>query len=104
MKAERQAEVDYLKELFSIDDRTARQIIRGTAFFYPLTGNIVPKSRLLSYNYRVKMEKIRQWIEDAQNRSSYDPGYDERTRYFIEYAEISENLIMHHLKLQLAKE
>jgi len=98
MRAEIQAQVDYLKELFAIDDRKARQMVNGKAFYNPVTRRIVEKKYLLCHNCEWKARRIREWIENEENRSSYEPGYDDRIRYYIMFAEITENIIRQHLK------
>lgn len=99
MKAERQAQIDYLKELFSIDDRKARLMVKGIAFYNPVTRHIVEKKNLLCNNCAWKAHRIRKWIENAENQSSYEPGYDDRIRYYLVFAEITENIIIQHMKL-----
>lgn len=98
MRAERQAKVDYLKEIFAIDDSKALLMAKGKAFYNPVTRCIVTKANLLRFNCAYRAQRIRKWIENAENRSSYEPGYDDRIRYYIMFAEITENIIRQHLK------
>ncbi len=98
MRAERQAQVDYLKELFAINERKARLMINGQAFYNPVTRRVAEKKYLLCNNCAWKAHRIREWIDNAVNRSSYEPGYDDRIRNYIMFAEITETVLRQHLK------
>ena len=100
MTAENQAEVDFLKELFPIDDLKARQMIREKAFFNPISGGIIERHTLLSGNVQARADRILQWIHDTENRSSYVPGNDDRNRYYLVYAEETLSMINRHIKLR----
>ena len=100
MTAENQAEVDFLKELFLIDDLKARQMIREKAFFNPISGGIIERHTLLSGNVQARADRIIQWIHDTENHSSYVPSYDDRNRYYLVYAEETLSMINRHIKLR----
>ena len=69
-------DLDFITELFRVDEKEARKVIDGKSFYNPLANKLEDKSALLSGNYKVLSDNIQKWIDKEENRIRYFPGYD----------------------------
>lgn len=88
-------DLDFITELFRVDEKEARKVIDGKSFYNPLANKLEDKSALLSGNYKVLSDNIQRWIDKEENRIRYFPGYD-GIEPFIAFAKDTVEMIKTH--------
>lgn len=88
-------DLDFITELFRVDEKVARKVIDGKSFYNPLNEKLEDKSTLLSGNYKVLSDKIQNWINKEENRIRHFPGYD-GIEPFIAFAKDTVEMIRTH--------
>ena len=88
-------DLDFITELFRVDEKEARKVIDGKSFYNPLANKLEDKSALLSGNYKVLSDNIQKWIDKEENRIRYFPGYD-GIEPFIAFAKDTVEMIKTH--------
>ena len=88
-------DLDFITDLFRVDEKVARKVIDGKSFYNPLTEKLEDKSTLLSGNYKVLSDNIQNWINKEENRIRYFPGYD-GIEPFIAFAKDTVEMIKTH--------
>ncbi len=88
-------DLDFITELFRVDEKEARKVIDGKSFYNPLANKLEDKSALLSGNYKVLSDNIQNWIDKEENRIRYFPGYD-GIEPFIAFAKDTVEMIKTH--------
>lgn len=73
MRAEIQAKVDYLKELFAIDERKAHLMVKGQAFYNPVTRRVAEKY-ILCNNCAWKAQRIRSGLKPRRTDPAMNPA------------------------------
>lgn len=88
-------DLDFITELFRVDEKEARKVIDGKSFYNPLTNKLEDKSALVAGNYVALSDDIQNWINKEENRIRYFPGYD-GIEPFIAFAKDTVEMIKTH--------
>lgn len=88
-------DLDFITDLFRVDEKVARKVIDGKSFYNPLTEKLEDKSTLVARNYVALSDNIQNWINKEENRIRYFPGYD-GIEPFIAFAKDTVEMIKTH--------
>lgn len=88
-------DLDFITELFKVDEKEARKVIDGKSFYNPLANKLEGKSALVVGNYVALSDDIQNWINKEENRIRYFPGYD-GIEPFIAFAKDTVEMIKTH--------
>ena len=98
-----EADLDFITDLFRIDEKEARKVIDGKFFYNPLTEKLEDKSTLLAGDYMTRSDNIQNWINKEEDRIRYFPGYD-GIEPFIAFAKDTVEMIKtHHIEEEKRK-
>lgn len=98
-----EADLDFITDLFRVDEKKARKVIDGKSFYNPLTEKLEDKSTLLAGDYMTRSDNIQNWINKEEDRIRYFPGYD-GIEPFIAFAKDTVEMIKtHHIEEEKRK-
>lgn len=98
-----EADLDFITDLFRVDEKVARKVIDGKSFYNPLTEKLEDKSTLLAGDYMTWSDNIQNWINKEEDRIRYFPGYD-GIEPFIAFAKDTVEMIKtHHIEEEKRK-
>lgn len=98
-----EADLDFITDLFRIDEKEARKVIDGKSFYNPLTEKLEDNSTLLAGDYMTRSDNIQNWINKEEDRIRYFPGYD-GIEPFIAFAKDTVEMIKtHHIEEEKRK-
>ena len=98
-----EADLDFITDLFRVDEKVARKVIDGKSFYNPLTEKLEDKSTLLAGGYMTRSDNIQNWINKEEDRIRYFPGYD-GIEPFIAFAKDTVEMIKtHHIEEEKRK-
>lgn len=98
-----EADLDFITELFRIDEKKARKVIDGKSFYNPLTDNLEDKSALLAGDYKTRSDNIQDWINKEEDRIRYFPGYDGVEPFIALAKDTVEMIKTHHIEEERKK-
>ncbi len=88
-------DLDFITDLFRVDEKEARKVIDGKNFYNPIADKLEDKSALVAGNYVALSDNIQNWINKEENRIRYFPGYD-GIEPFIAFAKDTVDMIKTH--------
>ena len=88
-------DLDFITELFRVEEKEARKVIDGKSFYNPLANKLEDKTALVAGNYVALSDDIQNWINKEENRIRYFPGYD-GIEPFIAFAKDTVEMIKTH--------
>ena len=98
-----EADLDFITDLFRVDEKKARKVIDGKSFYNPLTEKLEDKSTFLAGDYMTRSDNIQNWINKEEDRIRYFPGYD-GIEPFIAFAKDTVEMIKtHHIEEEKRK-
>lgn len=68
-----EADLDFITDLFRVDEKKARKVIDGKSFYNPLTEKLEDNSTLLAGDYKTRSDNIQNWINKEEDRIRYSP-------------------------------
>lgn len=93
-----ETDLDFITDLFRINEKEARQVIDGKAFYNPLSEKIESKSALVSGDYMALANNIQNWINKEENRIRHFPGYDGIEPFIAFAGDTVEMIKQHHIE------